>query len=50
LPIKALSYFDDLNFNEPIKMAKHSKLDWAVIVKRLKSMQDYPTRIFPKLK
>jgi hypothetical protein len=50
IPIKALTYFDDINFNEPIKMANGSRLNWGKIEKRLKNMQDYPTRIFQALK
>jgi hypothetical protein len=50
IPIKAIAYFDDINFNEPIKMAHYSKLNWEKIAKRLKSMQGYPNRIFEDLK
>lgn len=50
IPIKALSYFDDINFNEPIKMVLNSKFNWGKIEKRLKNMQEYPNRIFKDLK
>jgi len=50
IPVKAIAYFDDINFNEPIKMADGLKLNWAKIAKRLKSMQDYPNRIFQDIK
>jgi len=50
IPIKALSYFDDINFNEPIKMVLNSKFNWRTIEKRLKNMQEYPNRIFKDLK
>lgn len=50
ISIKAITYFDDVNFNEPIKMANGSKLNWVKIEKRLKNMQDYPDRIFQALK
>ncbi len=49
IPIKAIAYLDDINFNEPIKMANNSKLNWRKIQNRLKSMQDYPDRIFQDL-
>jgi len=49
IPIKALSYFDDINFNEPVKMALNSKFNWGKIEKRLKNMQEYPNRIFKDL-
>lgn len=50
IPVKALAYFEDINFDEPIKMAHDSKLNWDEIEKRLKNMQDYPNRIFQALK
>jgi hypothetical protein len=50
MPIKALTYFTDINFNEPIQMADGSKLNWRKIEKRLKEIQDYPDRIFQTLK
>jgi hypothetical protein len=49
IPIKAMVYFDDVNFDEPIKMANGSKFNWAKIAKRLKNMQDYPDRMFQSL-
>lgn len=49
IPIKAIAYFDDINYNEPIKMAQDSKFNWGKIEKRLKSMQDHPDRIFQAL-
>ncbi len=45
-PIKAIAYFEDINFNEPIKMADNSKLNWRKIETRLKEMQNNPGRIF----
>jgi hypothetical protein len=50
IPIKAITFFEDINFNEPIKMAPGSKFNWGKIEKRLKNMQDYPDRIFQALK
>lgn len=50
IPIKAIAYFDDINFNEPIKMANGLKLNWGEIAKRLKIMQNYPSKIFQDLK
>ncbi|MBW8333189.1 MAG: nucleotidyl transferase AbiEii/AbiGii toxin family protein [Prolixibacteraceae bacterium] len=49
IPIKAIAFFDDINFNEPIKMSNGLKFNWVKIEKRLKSMQDHPDRIFPAL-
>ena len=36
-PLKGLSYFEDLNFNEPIQMIR-GKYDWKKIEKRLRLM------------
>ena len=49
IPVKAITYFDDINFNEPIRMAQNPKLNWRKIEKRLKSMQNYPNRVFQSL-
>jgi hypothetical protein len=49
IPIKAMVYFDDINFDEPIKMANGSKLNWVKIAKRLKDMQAHPNQIFQPL-
>lgn len=49
MPVKAISFFDDINFDEPIKMARGEKLNWLKIEKRLKNMQTYPNRIFQGL-
>ncbi|MDA3905333.1 MAG: nucleotidyl transferase AbiEii/AbiGii toxin family protein [Bacteroidales bacterium] len=46
IPVKAISYFDDINFNEPINMTGGSGFNWKKITKRLKDMQNYPERIF----
>jgi hypothetical protein len=50
IPIKAITYFDEINFDEPIRMAHGLKLNWGKIEKRLKNMQDFPQRIFQALK
>jgi len=50
IPIKALVYFDDINFDETIKMVNGLKFNWAKITERLKDMQDYPDRMFQPLK
>jgi hypothetical protein len=46
IPVKAISYFDDINFNEPINMTGGSGFNWEKIAIRLKDMQNYPERIF----
>lgn len=34
IPMKAITYFDDINFNEPLKML-NGKFSWKVIANRL---------------
>ena len=50
IPVKAITYFDDINFNEPIKMLAKTGFVWVKIAERLKSMQSFPNRIFKPLK
>ena len=45
IALKSLLYFDDIDFNEPIKMT-HGKFQWKVISKRMEMMSKYPKRIF----
>lgn len=49
IPLKAITYFDDINFNEPIKMTGNTAFNWSEIKKRLNNMQEFPDRIFPAL-
>lgn len=46
IPVKAITYFEDINFDEPIKMTGGSGFDWEKIEKRLKDMQNFPDRLF----
>lgn len=46
MPLKGLLYHDDINFNEPIKMAQNKSFQWKTIEKRLKLMQKFPDKIF----
>lgn len=49
IPLKAITYFEDLNFNEPIRMTGEKSFDWAKIRKRLHKIQEYPDQLFPAL-
>lgn len=49
IPLKAITYWDDINFSEPIKMLDSAAFQWKKIEKRLWEMQKYPDRIFPPL-
>ncbi len=45
---KALTYFEDIDFNEPINLMV-GKLKWQVIEKRLLAMVNNPSKIFTPL-
>lgn len=46
MPFKALTYFDDINQAEPVRMTDGHKLQWKHIQKRLLSMSKMPTKLF----
>jgi hypothetical protein len=48
MPIKALTYFDDIDFNESIVMLNNN-FDWDKIANRLINMTKEPNKIFEKL-
>ena len=48
MPIKALTYFDDIDFNESIVMLNND-FDWNKITDRLIDMTKEPNRIFEKI-
>jgi hypothetical protein len=45
LILKALSYYHDINFNEPVQMV-NGVFSWKPIAKRLNEMEKFPSRIF----
>lgn len=49
MPLKALVFFNDINFNEPIKMAGLNRFEWKTVENRLQLMQKLPNKIFDKL-
>jgi Nucleotidyl transferase AbiEii toxin, Type IV TA system len=49
MALKSLSYYDDVNFNEPIKMMKGNAFDWIPIRERLSQMHLKPNKVFNKL-
>lgn len=49
IPLKAIIYFEDLNFNEPIRMTGGKSFDWETIRKRLTEMQQFPEQLFRPL-
>jgi hypothetical protein len=49
MPLKAISYFNDINFNEPILMTGIKQFKWGFIKKRIIDMQKFPNRLFDKI-
>ena len=49
MPLKGLIFFDDINKNEPVRMADGKPLQWKRIEKRLLAMDRYPERVFEAL-
>ena len=43
--LKSLSYFDDINFSEPVQML-NGNYNWSLLKKRLKEMTEFPSLIF----
>lgn len=49
IPVKALTYFDEINFDEPIKMLSSKKFNWKKIENRIYQMLKMPQHTFPRL-
>ena len=47
VPLKALTFFNDINYQEPILMVETTKFNWKFIEKRLMEMQRKPNQLFP---
>lgn len=45
LPIKAVTYFEDINTDEPVRMLDGNKLDWKRIAHQLVVAQSHPDRL-----
>lgn len=46
IPLKAIMYFDDILFDEPVKMTGNKPFVWKLIEQRLMQMQQNPDKIF----
>lgn len=47
--LKAIAYFEDINFDEPITMLEKKNFNWKIISKHLLLMMKYPDKIFEKI-
>lgn len=45
---KALSYFKDIHYKDPIHLL-HGKFTWPIIEQRLTQMIKFPVKIFPPI-
>lgn len=48
MPLKALLYFDDIDFDEPIDLINNKKFSWDAIEQQLYKMISSPNSIFPE--
>lgn len=46
MALKAITYYDDIQLNEPIRMLGKQKFDWGKMKKQLTLMLKYPDKIF----
>jgi hypothetical protein len=46
IPLKAFTWFDDINFSEPIMMSDRKPMNWKRIEHRLIQMLKYPNKVF----
>jgi len=49
MPLKALVYFDDIMFDQPIKMAGDKSYDWNLIEQRLQMMHKNPDKVLGEI-
>jgi hypothetical protein len=49
MALKAIAYFEDINFAEPISMLDATNFDWKIIRKHLLLMIKHPDKIFDKI-
>lgn len=49
IPVKAITYWEEINFNQPIKMLNNPENLWKKVSKRLLDMQKSPNKIFSSL-
>lgn len=49
MPLKAIIFFDDINFNEPVHLTNGKPVNWKIYEKRIYDMEKQPMRRFPEL-
>ena len=48
MPLKAIIFFDDINFNEPVHLTDGKRVNWKTYEKRLLDMEKHPNKVFAK--
>ena len=48
IPLKAVTFFDEINQNEPIKLTNGEKMNWKNIAKRINLMSKNISKVFPE--
>ncbi len=49
MPLKAIIFFDEINFDEPVHLTNGKKVNWKMYEKRLLEMEKHPDKLFPAL-
>lgn len=49
IPLKAIIFFDEINFNEPVHLTNGKRVNWKIYEKRLLDMEKQPNKLFSKL-
>ncbi len=49
MPLKAIIFFDEINFDEPVHLTNGKKVNWKMYAKRLLEMEKHPDKLFPAL-
>lgn len=49
MPLKAIIFFEDINFDEPVHLTNGKKVNWKMYEKRLLEMEKHPDKLFPAL-
>ena len=46
MPLKAIIFFDEINFNEPVHLTDGKRVNWKTYEKRLLDMEKHPNKVF----
>lgn len=49
MPLKAIIFFDEINFSEPVHLTDGKRVNWKIYEKRLIAVEKQPNKLFPNL-